>query len=81
MVSITILNTKCWKANAPSKLDPKRPQTPNRVNGRDTNNQNFLFPSGTFKLSLAQPTKGSKIPSNNLTVKKITPIPKRDIPK
>ena len=81
MVSMTILNTKCWKANAPSKLYPKRPQTPNRVNGRDTNNQNFLFPSGTFKLSLAQPTKGSKNPSNNLTVKKITPIPKRDKPK
>jgi len=32
-------------------------------------------------LSLAQPTKGSKNPSNNLTIKKITPIPKRDIPK
>ena len=73
--------TNCWKANAPSKLDPKSPQTPNRVNGRDTTNQNFLFPSGNFKLSLAQPTKGSKNPSNNLTVKKITPIPKRDIPK
>ena len=81
MVSMTILNTKCWKANAPSKLYPKRPQTPNRVNGRDTNNQNFLFPRGTYKLSLAQPTKGSKNPSNNLTIKKITPIPKRDIPK
>ena len=81
MVSITILNTNCWKANAPSILDPKSPQTPNRVNGRDTTNQNFLFPSGTFKLSLAQPTKGSKNPSNNLTDKKITPIPRRDIPK
>jgi hypothetical protein len=78
---MTILNTKCWKANALSKLYPKRPQTPNRVNGRDTNNQNFLFPSGTYKLSLAQPTKGSKNPSNNLTIKKISPIPKRDIPK
>ena len=81
MVSITILNTNCWKANALSKLDPKSPQTPNSVNGRDSTNQNFLFPSGTFKLSLAQPTKGSKNPSNNLTVKKITPIPRRDIPK
>ena len=81
MVSNIILNTNCWKANPPSKSDPKSPQTPNRVNGRDTTNQNFLFPSETFKLSLAQPTKGSKNPSNNLTVKKITPIPKRDIPK
>ena len=79
MVSITIKKTKCWKANVP-KLDPKRPQTPKRVKGNDNNNQNFLFPTGTFKLSLAQPTKGSKIPSNNRTIKNITPIPRREIP-
>jgi len=63
-----------------STLDPKRPHTPSKVNGKDINNQNFLFPIGTFKLSLAKPTKGSKNPSNNLTSKNINPIPRSEMP-